>query len=231
MVSQALIISGGKGTRMPPTVNTRGSKSLISYAGQSMLAHLLDGLREGGIDRCVISVQEHNEQQVKEIVKEKGANAEVFVANGGFRRSPWELKEHLDERCFLVCGHHPLPGEFVGKMLKVAEGATYAIASYDNCVFPLNKNRRLIVRDNALLPVESNVDPLHWYARNPYVIDTAIVNASKEDCFNHTFSHYLFECWKEGVSLGIVPAPMPPEFDYDFEFEATKKFLDGTLVL
>jgi len=45
-----------------------------------------------------------------------------------------------------------------------------------------------------------------------------------------TERHLVFTYLKNGMkkkrSLGAVIADMPPEFDYDFEYERTKLFLD-----
>ncbi len=234
MVKQTLIVAGGYGTRMSPANNKNRDKSLIEYAGQPMIAHLIDGLNEGGIERYVIASGYHNHDKLRMIVEQKGIDASVVPVKGGFRRVPYYLQDLLDDRFMLVCGHQPLPSDYVKKMLKSAETNECVITAYDNLTYPLNKKKRLVyvekAQESELIAVdmeEENIDASHKYVRNPYVIGKKVVNLSKEEFFRWTFSHYIFEHWVNGGSLGVVEASMPPEFDYDEEFEKTKAFLDS----
>ena len=117
-------------------------------------------------------------------------------------------------------------------MLQQAETHKCVITAYDNLIHPFNKKRRLIyegdsqsVKLRAINMEVEGIDKAHKYVRNPYVIGKNIVRLSKEEDFQWTFSHYVFEHWLSGGSLGVVEASMPPEFDYDEEFERTKSFL------
>ncbi len=234
MILQTLIVAGGYGTRMSPENNTTKNKSLIEHAGQPMISHLIEGLRAGGIEKYVIASGNHNDGEIRKIVAQKNIDALVVPVQGGFRKVPYYLQDLLEDRFMVVCGHQPLPADFVHRMLQHAENYENVIAAYDNGTYPLNKQRRLVYERNSQnstlraidLEVET-IEQTHKYVRNPYIIGKKVVQLSKEEDFQWTFSHYIFEQWLAGESLGVVEASMPPEFDYDVEFERTKLCLDS----
>jgi len=234
MIKQTLIVAGSYGTRLSPSINTTRNKSLIEYGGQSMIGHLIDGLRGGGIERYVIASGYHNNGKIRRIAMSKNIDSVVVPIEGGFRKVPYYLQDLLDERFMLVCGHHPIPADFVQRMLQRAEDYECIIAAYNNATCPLNKRKRIIYENDSgavkLRIVDTEVEDINGvyrYVRNPYIIGKAIVRLLKEDGFQWTFSHYVYEHWLGGGSLGVVEAPMPPEFDYDEEFERTKNYLDS----
>ena len=237
MITQVLILAGGYGTRMSPANNPYRSKPLIEYAGQPMIGHLIDGLKEGGLERYIIASGYHNHDELRRVISEKEIDACIIPIKGGFRRVPYYLLDLLDERFLLVCGHQPLPSDFVRRMLQLAVSCECVITAYDNLTYPLNKKRRLVFvgdpgNDHGfeIKPIDmerDRIDIHHMYVRNPYVIGRGVVRLSKEGGFQWSFSHYVFEYWVNGGSLGVVKATMPPEFDYDEEFERTKMYLDS----
>jgi len=234
MSKETLIVAGGYGTRMSPANNVARSKPLIEYAGQSMIGHLIDGLRNGGIERYVIASGYHNDEKIREIVEEKDINASVVPVEGGFRRIPYYLQDLFNDRFLLVCGHQPLPSEFVQRMLQQAESNECVITAYDNTIYPLNKKKRLVYEDGSqgveLKAVNLKLEEIgqdHKYVRNPYIIGRHIIGLAEKEGFIWTFSHYAYEHWFDSGSLGVVNATMPPEFDYDEEFERTKLFINS----
>jgi choline kinase len=121
-VSQALIIAGGFGKRMNGLNNPLHCKSLIEYGGQSMLGHLLDHLKEAGIDRIIIATSSHAFDAISLIVSKKNLkDVKVVVEDAGefgFRRIPLKLKNYLDERFLMVCGHHPVSTLHIKNMIE-----------------------------------------------------------------------------------------------------------------
>lgn len=234
MVKQTLIVAGGYGTRISSANNPTNNKSLIEHAGQPMIGHLIDGLGQGGIERYLIASGYHNDEEIRGIVRRKNIDAHVIPIEGGFRKVPYYLQDLLDDRFMLICGHQPLPADFVHKMLQQAETYDCVITAYDNLSYPLNKGRRIIFEGdsqnpklNAIDMKTEDINQSHMYVRNPYIIRKNVVRLSEEEDFQWTFSHYVFEHWINGGSLGVVKASMPPEFDYNEEFERTKSFLDS----
>ena len=233
MTEQALIVAGGYGMRMSPELNPHQSKHLIEYAGQSMLGHLIDGLRQGGITRYLVASGTHNHDMIKEVVDGKNVDSMVVPVGGGFRRVPHFLDDLLDEQFMMVCGHQPLPADFVRQMLHASASCDYVLAAYDNAKYPLNKEKRILFDGNSneihLRTVDLHTDGVeqeHKYVRNPYIVRKEIIKLCRDDAFRWSFSHYIFVHWSEGVSLAVVEAVMPPEFDDVKEFEKTKFFLD-----
>ena len=196
-----------------------------------MLGHLLDELRKGGIDRYVVSAGAHNYPQIRNIVRSKPIDAVTITASEiGFRRVPYYAQDLLDDQFLFVCGHQPMHPQFITKMAEASTNSSLVITSYDNIEFPMTKERRLIVSNEGpkIRSVKSHQIPVnHSYVRNPYVLDKEILKRAEKNAFAHTFSYYLYLAWLDGVPLKIVKALMPPEFDYDFEYEKTQGFLDS----
>src|SRR3989304_7839648 len=149
MVKQALIIGGGYGTRISAANNPSRNKPLIEYAGQTMIGHLIDGLKGGGIERCVIASGYHSNEEIRKIVEGKGINATVVPIEGGFRKIPYYTQDLLDDRFMIVCGHQPLSPNFVRRMLQQAEIYECVITAYDNLTYPCNKSRRLMCMNGS----------------------------------------------------------------------------------
>jgi NDP-sugar pyrophosphorylase family protein len=236
MTCEALIASGGLGTRMPDSMNPKHNKSLIEYAGQPLIGHLIDSLKEGGINKFVFSSGYHNFEEIKNIVRSKNINAIVVPYHGEFRYVPWMWKDLLGEQFLFVCGHHPLTARFVDNLIEASNKADSVITAYDNSKYPIQKEHKILFEgklDNPnLKPVntqEEDVDPSHKYVRNPYVIKKKILNLAKAEKFKYTFSYYIYQEWKNGGSLIVLDPNIPPEFDYEDEFQLTKLFLDKVI--
>ncbi len=54
-VTQAIILCGGEGTRLRP-ITYEIPKPMIPINGKPLLEHIIDGLREGGIDEIILAV-------------------------------------------------------------------------------------------------------------------------------------------------------------------------------
>ena len=66
------------------------------------------------------------------------------------------------------------------------------------------------------------------YARNPYILDKDIVKYSHDNNHALPFGEYILkENKNRNTSIGFVINEAPAEFDYPFEFEETKKYLDN----
>ena len=234
LVNQVLIAAGGHGRRMSSSVNTTNSKPLIEYAGQPMLGHLFDVLLETGIESYIVSAGYHNYEIIKDIVKKKKVDAQVLpVSHGGFRRIPYYVQDLLEDQFMFLCGHQPLSRQFLMEMIRTANIYDCAFTSYNNSEYPSGMYLRVLFEGDPNSPQFKRVDTRservshgHKYAINPFLATRQIVKISKEDKFQHHFGQYIFHHWMDGGSVGVVETSMPPEFDYDHEFERTKKFLD-----
>ena len=73
-----------------------------------MLGHLIDALSLGGITNFVITTAPHSHQEVNAIVSSKNLKSKIVkISNNGFRQIPYEVKEYLDDRFFLVFRSSP----------------------------------------------------------------------------------------------------------------------------
>ena len=233
MSCEALIAAGGFGTRMSESLNPSNNKSLIEYGGQTLIGHLIDSLRDGGIERFVFSSGYHNFEAIKEEVKKKQIDAIVVPYYGEYRKIPYVWRDLLDEQFLFVCGHQPLTPEFVSEMIEASKKADSVITAYDNLKYPIRKEHKILYRKDlgkiVLTPVntkEDNIEDSHCYIRNPYFIKKKLIDFAEKEDFRYTFSYYIYLDWKEGGSLAVIESPVPPEFDYDDEFQMTEDFLD-----
>lgn len=231
MIKQALIAAGSFGTRMSAKNNPKQNKSLIKYAGQTMIGHLIDSLKSGGVKNFIIASGYHNYDEIRNIVAKKDINAIIIPNEGPYRKIAYQFEDLLDDRFLFVCGHQPLSVEFVKKILKQSLKSHVVIAAYDSAKYPLNKSKKIIIDGDLKNPKlkyinsKKRIKVNYMYIRNPYIVSKNVISLSRKHNFKYSFSYYIFDSWKKGKSLGVVEATMPPEFDYDFEYEWTKKFL------
>jgi choline kinase len=235
-VTQVLIMAGGFGTRMSHSLNPLQCKSLIKLNGQSLIGHLLDNLKEGGIKKFLIATNTHSHNEIISIVENKKienatvivANGETVVGNPEFGGVPYELKDYLDERFLMVCGHHIITTKHINKMLISSKEYENIFTAYSNKLYTMDKMKRIIYKNGNFEYIDidqGNFNKDHLYVRNPYILKKEIIESIHKNNYAETFSYYIFKTWKEKkYSLGVVIAEMPPEFDYDSEFKKTKKF-------
>jgi NDP-sugar pyrophosphorylase family protein len=234
MVEQALIAASGYGTRLSPHSNPDGCKSLITYGGQEMIGHLIDGLVWGGIKRFVFCTGEHTLQPVNEIVHKKGIRAIVeHRHHKTYRRIPLVWLDQMEDQFLFVCGHHPLPARFVSQIIAASTRSDCVMTVYPSRQYPLRGKSHEIVyehKSGEFLQVEIHPNSEigdHEYARNPYVVKRSVVDIAQALNFEYSFSYYIFKYWQMGGSVSAVEATMPPEFDYDDELDKTRLFIDS----
>ncbi len=228
-VKQALILSGGRGTRMSKEFNPDSCKSLIKYNGKEMISYLVDSLIEGGITDFVFATNNHSDLAVKEIITEKGIkNFTVVVSDGKYRGVPYEIRDYLEDRFLMVCGHHPVSSEHVRKMIVSSKEHENVMSVYDNSIYTMDKDKRIIKDGEGLRFIDLKLEKIgenHLYVRNPYILNKKIIESVHNDNYTQTFSYYIFKNSLLGEKIGLVEADMPPEFDYDSEFIRTVKYL------
>jgi len=58
MITTAMVMAAGHGTRMRPLTNDR-SKAMVEVGGRPLIDHMLDRLAEAGVSRAVVNVHAH----------------------------------------------------------------------------------------------------------------------------------------------------------------------------
>ncbi len=237
MVEQALIAASGYGTRLSPNNNPDRCKSLITYGGQEMIGHLIDGLVQGGIKRFVFCAGEHTLQPVREIVQKKGIQAIVeHRHHKTYRRIPLVWQDQMEDQFLFVCGHHPLPSSFVSQLVTASTESDCVMTSYSSLLYPLRgKSHEIVYEGESREFCEAEIQPDaeitdHKYVRNPYVVKKDIIGIAHSLDFKYSFSYYILRYWHMGGSVSVVEATMPPEFDYDDELDRTRLFIDSLTV-
>lgn len=240
-VNQAIILAGGLGTRLDPSNNPDRCKSLILHKGKPMIQYLLENLFASGFDNVIIATWTHAFVQISQAVEQLDfkEKVSVVVEDGGrlgFRGVVLNLSEKLDERFLVVCGHHPLSKKHLENMRDASSNADIVCSGYRKSRFDFglddNDAIETIFINNELQKVSVDdelpeSDPL--FIRNPYIISREFVQNTdfeKEDYF----VSYIEKFSKlNNKKISVVESEMPPEFDYDFELENTRFFLDSML--
>ena len=236
-VSQALVMAGGFGRRISPSLNPLHCKSLMTYNGLAMIDILFDNLLEGGISNFVVATNAHSHDYVSEIVRKKGLKKFSLVISEGnfdgkahFRAIPYDVKDFLEDRFLMVCGHHPISADHAHKMIESSETNENVFTGYENMLYNIHKKKIILFENGKFEYIDlanKLFDENYVYVRNPYVLKKEILEIMHNDGYKHSLSYYPFIEWKKlGQSLGVVMANMPPEFDYDSDYFQTKDFLD-----
>ncbi|MFN3583520.1 nucleotidyltransferase family protein [Phenylobacterium sp.] len=89
----AMVLAAGLGTRMRPLTETL-PKALVPVAGKPLIDHVLDRLREAGIERAVVNVHHLADQMEAHLAGRKDLEilisderAELLDSGGGIRRA------------------------------------------------------------------------------------------------------------------------------------------------
>lgn len=248
-IKQTLIMAGGFGIRLSKELNPKSCKSLIEYKGQTLIAHLIDNLKSAGIQNILIATNKHSHEEILEIAKSKDINLEnVIIENGEindkpeFAEVPYKLLNVLENRFLMICGHHVVPVAHIQKMLEVSKIYINVMSLYKNNI-EIDKQTLEHEKDLSRLVLDENTKKLkeikgeeilkeekYLYARNPYILDKDIIKYSHDNNHALPFGQYVAkENKNRNTSIGFVISESPAEFDYPFEFEETKKYLDTKL--
>ena len=74
----AMVLAAGLGTRMRPLTDTL-PKALVPVAGQALIDHVLDRLRDAGVERAVVNVHHFADQMEAHLVARR--DIEVVISD------------------------------------------------------------------------------------------------------------------------------------------------------
>lgn len=135
-VTQALVLAGGKGTRLRPLTEDK-PKPMVEVAGRPFLALLLDHLADEGIREAVLSIGYLGEAVRDHVGDGEAFDLEVRYAEedeplgtgGGVKNA----EAHLDERFYLLYGDTFAPVALGGLARAQEElGTTGVLTAYTN---------------------------------------------------------------------------------------------------
>jgi NDP-sugar pyrophosphorylase family protein len=237
MVRQIIIAAGGVGSRISHSLNPYKSKSLMEYEGKPLIYYLISSAKEAGINEFFISVNENNRTRIEKIADSLEISFKTKLTGDCFAKVPYLFRESLDYKFLLSCGHDPLPSEHIKALIDKSNDFDAVTTSYSNKENSTANKRRVRVHNIGepsqrfeLIDLNKDVVPEdHIYARNPYIINLDIIDEVAKNNFIRTAGYYIYKLWESGGKVTTVKAISPVEFDYDHEFQRTKKFLDNYL--
>jgi MurNAc alpha-1-phosphate uridylyltransferase len=93
MITTAMVLAAGLGTRMRPLTDDR-SKALVEVGGRALVDHVLDRLAAGGISRAVVNVhyfadrlESHLKARTRPTIAISDERAELLETGGGLKKA------------------------------------------------------------------------------------------------------------------------------------------------
>lgn len=233
MIQQLLVAAGGIGSRMSDSVNPQKSKSLIKYEGKPMIQYLLESARESGFQEFFISVNDHNKEEIESIAQLVGLPFKTRLTAETYRGVPGLFIDEIKEKIVIACGHHFIPPAHFHVLQDASERFDAVFSAYTDPPNSYGKNKRILAydigRNVRFKMVEIGVDNIpspHIYTRTPYIVTRDMIKQVKNDGLKKAVGYYAYKHWENGGKVTAIDSIMPPEFDFDNEFERTIRFMD-----
>lgn len=102
MISRAMILAAGEGTRLQPLTNHL-PKALLLFRGKTMLEHVLIHLKKHGIREVIINIHHHADKIVEFVhqnsrfgidIEFSDERAMLMDTGGGILKAEWYFKDH-----------------------------------------------------------------------------------------------------------------------------------------
>lgn len=220
MISQAVVVAGGRGTRLGTLARKYGNKSLVSVMGKPLLCQTVDWLKEAGVEVIIITVNYIAE--FRKILTLFRGDTSVAVIGNLSRVSSVEclppIQGMLDKRFLFVYGHAPVPPEHIKKLVAVTKNEI-AVSLY------LTTTQRDVRKKPARLEGSRVIfgEGGNLFSEPPHIL-------------NHKFVDLLArtESWKEafhsyGGPIFGVRASHLPEFHYRKDLKQVREWLTARL--
>jgi glucose-1-phosphate thymidylyltransferase len=117
---KALVLSGGRGTRLRPLTFTL-AKQLIPLANKPVLGYVLDQVTEIGINQVGVIVAPETGRYVKDYIKNEAWNADITYISQeplGLAHAVKTAKQFLGDNSFVMCLGDNLQGQGLAKYVQ-----------------------------------------------------------------------------------------------------------------
>jgi NDP-sugar pyrophosphorylase family protein len=235
MLKQIIVAAGGIGSRMSPSINCHRSKALIEYEGKPLIYYLLASAKQAGIGEFFISVNEHNKSRIEKVAESLGLDYKTRITGPSFRHVPELFRELLEDRVLIACGHQVITKEHFQKMFDAAKEFDDVFSAYHDPPYTTDKRKRVLAHGIGtedklqFRMVDLDKDEVQFpltYVKSPYIVTVDMIDKVREGGFEKAAGFYMFKHWEAGGNVTAIDSGIPPEFDYDHEFQRTKTFLE-----
>jgi len=128
MIRQAIVVAGGRGTRLGPLAREYGNKCLVPTAGKPLLQHTLGWLKDVGVESIIVTVNYVKELgKISALLRDDSSVAVIGnLSRQNSAQSLPSIRGLLDPRFFFVYGHAPVPPEHLEDMDKITSNEVVA---------------------------------------------------------------------------------------------------------
>lgn len=233
----AVVLCGGKGSRMNKITEFYKCKSLVPILGVPCLSYVLEALKQINCSRCILCIDRQElYQDVKKLGELSGLDYEIFMDSGqGPTHVVIESLALITSSRFLVLnGHQIVFPDFLSKLIEVDRDfiATVYMDSTEATrkIATLNSNNQCIrIRKGGLNnPANDN----EVYLDKPYILHAEILRnflRNKVDFAENTpvdINHRNDSILRFASNMHTVNATFRHEFHYEFELEEVKIFAE-----
>lgn len=161
MISDAIILSAGRGSRLLPITATR-PKCLVEVGGRTLLAHQLAALASAGISRALV-VTGYRHDQIEAAIAQSPQPLEIEVRFNPFWAvassigSVWTARDRLERPFLLLNGDTLFDAAIVqAAVARAGEGVSLVI---ERITAPAHDDMLVRAKDGKVLAVGKTLDP------------------------------------------------------------------------
>ncbi len=216
MIRQAVIVAGGRGTRLGALARKHGNKSLVPVLGKPLLCRTVEWLKKAGVKSIIVTVNYVTE--FKKILALFRGDTSVAVIGNMSRISSAEclhpIQGMLDERFLFVYGHAPVPPEHIEKLSTATQDEVVVTLYSTTTQRKIRKKAAKLEGSRVILDEEGDL-----FIEPPHILNREFVGILIQT-----------ESWKESFQLYSghifgVRASHPPEYHYPKDLEQVRAWL------
>lgn len=216
MIRQAVVVAGGRGTRLGSLAEKHGNKCLVPIGGKPVLLHTLDWLRESGVKSIIVTVNYVKDFRTISALLEDEPSVAV-VGNLSRQTSAQclpPLRGLLDPRFLFIYGHAPVPPGHLRKMHNMTRQGVVA-SLYTTSTQRLGAQKPAALKGSRVVLGEDG----GLFIEPPHIVDHGLLTQLAETkSWKHSFRNY------SGAIHG-VRASHPPEYHYPRDLKAVRAWL------